>query len=147
MAGTMRRAISSTIAVACAVAALAQPSVALPRPLAALLAGRPGRVSPGPSPSVVASSSEAASMQARLSVLLDGIVGPGHATVTVNAIPDRNRLSKQSLRYARAGVATQRQSARTRAGGYSARSTTWCTAQPLQTPRSRPAGSATSTWG
>jgi hypothetical protein len=70
----MRREIGSTIAVACAAAALALPGVALPRSLAALLAGRTAPAS-GPSPSVTASSPGAASLQTRLTALLDGTGG------------------------------------------------------------------------
>src|SRR5689334_2691210 len=98
----MQRGISLAIAVACAVAALALQSGALPRPLATLVSRpAPATVSPTVLP-----------LQRRLTALLDGTVGPGRAAVTVDAIVDRNRMSAQSLRYARRGVAVSSRSAR-----------------------------------
>jgi flagellar biosynthesis/type III secretory pathway M-ring protein FliF/YscJ len=113
----MRRGISLTIAVACAVAVAALPGVATPGRLAGRVAARPA---PASSPPVTAAG---ASLQERLNALLDSSIGRGRAAVTVNAIVDRNRVNAQSLRYARRGVALQSQSARTRTAGYSARST------------------------
>lgn len=107
----LRRGIGLTIAVACAVAAVALPGVALPRPIAALIAARPA-----PTASPAPASPAGVSLQERLTALLDGTVGPGRAAVTVDAIVDHNRVSRQSLRYARRGVAVQSRSrARARA--------------------------------
>jgi flagellar biosynthesis/type III secretory pathway M-ring protein FliF/YscJ len=122
----MRRGISLAIAVVCAAAAVALPSPAVPRPLAALVAGS-APLSSSSHVSARATPPPAAALQQRLTALLAATVGSGRAAVTVNAIVDGNRVSAQSLRYARRAVPVENRFAQTRTAGYSARSgaTTW----------------------